>query len=230
MTAKDEAKLSMYRTVILFCNNNLSTINVNAAFLAVLALITTKVSTLLTNETAARKQTKGVAQDKGTQRATLCLNAFDIASIVFAYATEINNLTLQQAVKFSITDLEKTKDDLLAPTCNNIKKAASDNLAALAGYGIVAATLTTFQTNIDAYSGSVPKPRLAKTAKTTSNKNVKTTFKEIDAILKTRMDKLAPTFRTTAPNFLTEYKEARKIVDPSTGGGKSNTPPDNNPT
>jgi hypothetical protein len=225
MTKKEEARLSMYRTVQQFCNNNLTIINANPAFIAVLALISTKISTLLSNETSARKQTKGVAQDK---RTTLCLNAFDIAAIVFAYATEINNLTLQQAVKFSITDLEKIKDDLLAPTCNNIKKAASDNLTALAGYGIVAATLTAFQANIDAYSGAVPKPRLATTAKTTSNKNVKTTFKEIDAILKSRMDKLAPSFRTTAPNFLTEYKEARKIVDPSTSA-KSTKPKGDTP-
>jgi hypothetical protein len=219
MTAKDEARLSMYRTVIQFCNNNLTIINANAAFVAVLALITSKVSTLLTNETAARKQTKGVAQDKGTQRATLCLNAFDIAATVFAYASEVNNLTLQQLVKFTLTDLEKTKDELLVPTCNNIKKAATDNLAALATYGITAPTLTAFQNNIDLYSGAVPKPRLAKTAKTTSNKNVKATFQEIDTLFKTRMDKLAGSFRTTAPNFLTEYKEARKIIDPGTGGG-----------
>jgi len=226
MTKREEAKLSMYRTVQQFCNNNLTIINTNAAFVAVLALISAKLATLINSETAARKQTKGVAKDKGAQRLNLCLNAFDIAAIVFAYASETNNLTLQQLVNFTFTDLEKTKDELLVPTCNNIKKAASDNLAALATYGITAATLTAFQNNIDLYSGAVPKPRLAKTAKSTSTKNVKATIKEIDSLFKTRMDKLAGSFRTTAPNFLTEYKEARKIVDPSSGGGSDKTKTD----
>lgn len=225
MTKREEAKLSMYRTVQQLCNNNLTIINTNAAFVAVLALISAKISSLITNETSARKQTKGVAKDKGTQRQTLCLQAFEIAGAVYAYATEINNLTLQQSVKFTITDLEKTKDNLLVPTCNNIKKAANDNLAALAPYGIVAATLTAFQANMDDYTGAVPKPRLATTAKSTSSKNVKATFKEIDELLKTRMDKLVPSFRTTAPNFLIEYKEARKIIDPSTGGKTKDTKP-----
>lgn len=228
MTKREEAKLSMYRTVQQFCNNNLAIVNTNAAFVAVLALISAKLATLLTNETAARKKTKGIALDKGSQRTVLCLNAFDIAAAVFAYASEVNNLTLQQIVNFTITDLEKTKDELLVPTCNNIKKAASDNLAALANYGITAASLTAFQNNIDAYNGAVPKPRLAKTAKSTSNKTVKATFKEIDTILKNRMDKLAPSFRTVAPNFLTEYKEARKVIDPGSSGGsereKTDTP------
>jgi hypothetical protein len=175
----------------------------------------TKLATLLTTETAVQKKTKGVAQDKGTLRTTLIQNAYDIASLVFALSNKLKNDTLKQQVDFSITDLERIKDDLLVPTCNNIKTAANNNLVAMADYGITAASLTAFQTNMDNYSGSVAKPRLAITAKTTNNKAVKATIKEINDILKNEMDKTIVAFRTANPNFVAAYFEARKIVDPA---------------
>lgn len=216
MTSRDEAKLSMYRAVSQHCSANATIVNTNLAFKASNISMDAKIATLLTTETSVQKQTKGVAQDKGTLRATVVQSAFDTASQVYAYANKTKNDTLKQIVNYSITDLERIKDDLLIPTCNNIKKAANDNLAALADYGVTAATLTAFQTDMDNYSISVAKPRLAKTQKTTDNKNVKTTMKEIDNILKEEMDKTVVSFRKTNPDFVTKYKEVRKIVDPAT--------------
>ena len=216
MTSREEAKLSMYRAVSQHCSNNTAIVNTNLAFKNSVTTVDAKIATLITSETGAQKKTKGIAEDKGTLRATVVQSAFDTASQVYAYANKSKNETLKQTVNFSITDLERIKDDLLIPTCNNIKKAANDNLAALADYGVTAATLTALQTDMDNYSGSVAKPRLAKTQKTTDNKNVKATMKEIDNILKEEMDKTVVAFRKTNPDFVTKYKEVRKIVDPAT--------------
>lgn len=217
MTAREEAKLSMYRAVSQHCSLNAAIVNTNLAFKSSNTTLDAKIATLLTSETSVQKQTKGVAQDKGTLRATLVLTAFETAAQVSAFATKTKNDTLKQIVNFSMTDLERIKDDLLIPTCNNIKKAANDNLANLADYGVTVASLTAFQTDMDNYSASVAKPRLAKTQKTTDGKNVKAIMKEIDNILKEEMDKTVVNFRKTYPDFVTKYKEVRKIVDPSTG-------------
>ena len=72
---------------------------------------------------------------------------------------------------------------------------------------------------MDNYAGATPKSRLAKTQKTTDNKNVKSVMKDIYDTLKNEMDKTEVVFRAANPNFVTKFTEVRKIVDPATNGG-----------
>lgn len=228
MNKRDESKVSMYKAVEAHCNANQTIIATSVAFLASFNAFVAKLASLFTSESSAQKQTKGVALDKDALKAILIQAAYDIASVVFAYASKSKNETLKQSVNFSITDLDRLKDEFIVPVCTNIKKAANDNLVALADYGVTAAKLTALQTNMDNYASATPKPRLAKTQKTTDNKNVKAVMKEIDDILKNEMDKTVVVFRAANPNFVTKYTEVRKIVDPGTSGGsekiKTDTP------
>lgn len=215
MTAREEAVLSMFRSTQQHCTNNNAIISTNAAFMASFNSFNAQLSTLISTETKAQKKTKGVAKDKETLRAELVQAAYDLAAQIFAYANKQKNQTLKKQVDFSITDLERIKDELLVPTCNNIKTQASSNLTALTDYQVTAATLTAFQKSIDDYSAAVPTPRLAIAAKTADNKLVKATIKEISSILKNEMDKTVVAFRKAHPSFVTEYFEARKIIDPA---------------
>jgi hypothetical protein len=215
MTAREEAVLSMFRSTQQHCTNNNAIISTNAAFMASFNSFNAQLSTLISTETKAQKKTKGVAKDKETLRAELVQAAYDLAAQIFAYANKQKNQTLKKQVDFSITDLERIKDELLVPTCNNIKTQASSNLTALTDYQVTAATLTAFQKSIDDYSAAVPTPRLAIAAKTADNKLVKATIKEISSILKNEMDKTVVAFRKAPPSFVTEYFEARKIIDPA---------------
>ena len=216
MNKRDEAKVSMYKAVEAHCTANQKIIATSVAFLASFTFFGLKLAALLTNESSAQQQTKGVALDKGALKAILIQAAYDIASVVFAYANKVKNETLKQSVNFSITDLERLKDEFIVPVCTNIKAAATAHLAALADYSVTAENLTDLQTHMDNYSGATPNPRLAKTQKTTDNKNVKALMKEIDDILKNEMDKTVVIFRAANPNFVTKYTEVRKIVDPGT--------------
>ena len=224
MNSRQEAKFSMFRAVQLLCNNNLPIINTNIAFTAAFAIFNSKITLLFGSETVVSKQTKGVAVDKGTLKQILCQSAVDLAALVFAYANRTKNETLKQQVNYAKSDIEKIKDDLIVPTCNNIKKAANDNLAALADYGVTAAMITALQTNIDNYNNAVPKPKLVKATKTTETANIKTTIKDIDNVLKNEMDKLVIGFKAANPNFVSDYKNARVIIDPNSGGGTKDKP------
>jgi len=218
MNKREEAKVSMYKSVEAHCNTNQTIIATSVAFLASFNAFVAKLASLFTNETSAQKKTKGVALDKDGLKQVLIQAAYDIASVVFAYASKTKNETLRQSVSFTITDLDRLKDEFIVPVCTNIKAAANTNLTALADYGVTAAKLTALQTAMDNYAGATPKPRLAKTQKTTDNKNVRAIMKEIDDILKNEMDKTVVVFRAANPNFVTKYTEVRKIVDPGTGG------------
>jgi hypothetical protein len=229
MNSRQEAKFSMFRAVQLLCNNNLTIINTNIAFTAAFAIFALKITLLSSSETAVSKKTKGVAMDKGTLKQILCQTAADLAALVFAYANRTKNETLKQQVNYAKSDIEKIKDDLIVPTCNNIKKAATDNLAALADYGVTTAMVTALQTNIDNYNGAVPKPKLVKANKTTETANIKTTIKDIDNVLVNEMDKLVVGFKTANPNFVSDYKNLRVIIDPNSASDKKNKPTGDTP-
>jgi hypothetical protein len=49
-------------------------------------------------------------------------------------------------------------------------------------------------------------------------------FKDVDAILKNKLDKLVLSFRVTNPDFYTNYLNARIIVDLGAGKGPEEEP------
>jgi hypothetical protein len=229
MNARQTAKLAMYRAIELLCNSNATITKKNAAFTAAFAIFVSKIAVLLGSQTVASKQTKGIVTDKKTLKKILAQNAADLAALVFSYATKEKNETLKQIVNYAMSDIEKLAAELVVPTCVNIKKAAEDNLAALADYGVTAAMLTDLQTDMDNFSGASPKPKVAKASKVTENANIKTTIKEIDTLLKDEMDKLLVNFKKDNPDFVSDYHNARVIIDPGSNGGNKKPPTDNKP-
>lgn len=215
MNALQEAKLNMYHAVI---NHG----EANAAILATVPAFDTAFSTfkgfikdLETNVQSEALVISGIATDKQSLREDLCQQATDLAAVVFAYASSINNNTLKEQVNFSLTDLKRLKDDELAPTCRNINNLANDNLAALAPYGITAGTLTTFSTLVDEYDAAVPTTRNAASLRATYRTNIEAGLKKADDILKNQLDKTAVQFKTSNLEFYNTYKNNRIILDPA---------------
>lgn len=215
MNSRNESKLNMYRTVKQICDDNATTVATNVAFLAAFNSFKAKLSSLITSVTAESQVIRGIAVDKNVLRKNLCQSATDISAIIFAYASSINNNTLKQSVNFSFSDFYKTKDELIAPTAQNIHTIATTNATALVPYGISPAMLTSFQTAINDYSASVPKPRTALSVKATFTKNIRVLINDIDLVLKDQMDKIIPAFKPSKPDFYNSFKSARIIIDPS---------------
>lgn len=215
MTSRQEAKLNMYRTVQLHCNNNSAITVLNAAFTTAFTAFNAKVSSIISTATSESQVITGVAIDKTVLKKNLCQSAADMAALVYAFASSTNNNTLKQEVNYAYTDFFRLKDDLVAPTAQNIHNAATANLAALAPFGITAAMLSALQTTITNYSTSVPTPRNAKAIKATFTQNIKQLIKETDDILKNQLDKLSVSFKTARPDFYSTYLNARIIIDPS---------------
>lgn len=205
----------MFRVTSKVCDDNQTTVDTNIAFKNAHTALKGKISGILTIEQILQTAISGISQDKSAAKQALCETAADIAGIVFAFAVANNNNTLKQQVNISKTELLKKRDDQVAPACVAIKTAASDNLAALADYGIDATMLTNFQSLIDNYSGDVPLPTQAKGYIATQRKNQKQLINDASAILKLIMDKTISFFKTSAPDFVSTYKQARVILDPA---------------
>lgn len=215
MNAKQEAKLSMCQGVQVHLDDNASIIAANTAFQTAFNNFKTKVAGVVSTTQLTDLALTGLSVSKKTSKQGMCQLAADIAGIVYAFADATGNSALKAEVDYSLSDLLKVKDSLVAPRCQNIHDKAVENKAALADYGITNAMVTALQAAINSYTETIPKPRAAVSNRKTLNANIVQLFKEIDAILLNQMDKLVITFRTAHPDFVSTYFNVRRITDPA---------------
>jgi hypothetical protein len=218
MERKTEAKLNMYRAVANHCNANPAIVATVPAFQTAVTALNANISTILSTAQMEVQVISGITADKSALKESLAQQAADIAAIVFAFASSTNNNTLKEQVKFSFREILRIKDDLIAPTCLNIHDAANANLAALAAYGITAATLTAFNNAITNYSAAVPSPRNAVSLRAAYKKDITNLIKQTDKLLKEQLDKLSVQFKTANTEFYNAYKSNRVIIDAGAAG------------
>lgn len=214
MNAYQEAKTNMYRAVELLCDNNAAIVALVVAFQTAFTNFKGKIAQIISTTQNKDVVLTGIAADKTVSKLALCRTAADVAAIIYAFATATANNTLKQEVNYSFDDLKKTRDDQLAPRCQNIHDRGFENRADLTDYGITTATLTGLQNAINAYAAETPKPRAAVSHRKTLNANLKQLFKEADEILVEQMDKLVVAFKPAHPEFVAEYEANRIIIDP----------------
>jgi hypothetical protein len=219
MNATQESKLNMYRSTQKHCTDNTAIVKTVPAFETALNVFNVKLSAIIAATQQEDLVTKGITVDKSEAKKTLCRLTTDIAAPIFAYASATANNKLKQEVNFSFSDLLRTKDDVMAPRCQNIKDIGTANVDALKPYGITAAGLDALQTEIDNYQVKVPTPRNSGAQKKTIRENIKNLIKETDIVLKEQLDKTIVGFKATNPDFIYTYKANRIIIDP----GKSTT-------
>ena len=224
----------MYRTVQMICDDNTSIFSTNPAFVTAYKNYVTNITKIISEATNDSVVTTGVAIDKSVARKNLCQTATDVAALVFAFATTTQNNTLRESINYSYTDLLRINDEFLVPTTTTIFNAANDNFTDVESFGVSRTVLDKLQKNIDDYNSSVTKPRKAISIKATHTRNLVQLEKQTDSILKNQLDKLVISFKADAPDFVSDYKNGRIIVDAPTSvtqiRGKVLNASDNSPS
>jgi len=222
MTDPQENKLSMYRAVITVLDNNA------AEYAGVTALVT-QVGNLHSSVDLigqlAQTQTAnitGVTLDKAMLQGQMVDMALRVAGALKAFASTGNNATLLQQADINKSTFTRARDDLRDDIAQQIHALANTNIAALAPFGITAATLSALQTRIDAYIAAIGSPRVARVKIKTATELLETEFARTDMILNDRIDGLIEQFKDSGTNFYADYKNARRIVNT---GGPSAPPP-----
>ena len=134
-----------------------------------------------------------------------------------SYANVVNNPELLESIKYSASDLKKSRDTDVVGICNTVLAKATANAAAIVTYGVTAAMITELQAAITAYSATLAKPMAAKSQTKTATENLTKLFKEADDLLTKRLDLDIELFKTSKPDFYSQYKTARIVI--STAGG-----------
>jgi hypothetical protein len=216
MTSKQESKLNMYNAVLSFSAANTTIIATIPAYPIVVTAFTNKTQAIDAMAQLEATVISGITINKADLKKALCQTGANTAAAGYAYATFINDPILKEKFNYSYSDLFRLKDDELTIIVQNLHNDASDIVTELEPYGVTAATLTAFQTEIGNYNTSVPSPRNAAAQRKAYKEQLKTLFKEADKLLKEQMDKLAQQYKTTNTEFYNTYKNNRKIIDAPT--------------
>jgi hypothetical protein len=158
--------------------------------------------------------TKGVTQDTILIREAMTNMALKCANATMAYANVTNNNTLKALVNFTKSKLDALKKEDVDDVCEGIHDATDANIAAVAAYGVTAADVTDLQTAIGLYRTATQNPRQALISKSQAIKQAKGLVKDIiDNLLTGQLDVMVNTLKSTNPEFVSGYYQAREVID-----------------
>lgn len=216
MTNQQESRLSMYLT---FRDFQASYTAITNPLPNYITNSTTFVNTIPQIQAIAEQQKiskKGVTDNKNNLKETLIVMTADYARKLGVYAKFTNNATLAQEVKFSESKLRQIADTAVKDYAQIVYDRAQTNVAALATYGITAATQTTLLNAINAYNASIGKPGVSRNESGQNTKQLEALFKTADAAL-ANMDAAVEIVRLTQVAFYNSYKNARKVIETGIG-------------
>jgi hypothetical protein len=219
MNNTQEDKLKMYYVVKNTCEKYQATWVTNAVFATTYNLWVAKIPLIEQNRDFQTSATTGVTTDTTAKRLTMIDKALFMANRLQSLANVTNNAELLESVQYTATDLKKGRGIDVIGICNAILAKANANAPSLVNYGVTAAMITDLQAAITAYSTSLAKPKAAISQTKTATENLAALFKESYDLLTKRLDLDIELFKTSKPDFYSQYKTARIVI--SKGGSAS---------
>ena len=219
MNANQINKLNMFEAVTAFLANTQATWTSIAAIGTAKTELDGKITAIRTERQKQEKDASGLVKERKLLRDTLMRQTLKVSGALMAYASAVNNAELMGVVDYPPSELGKARDNIFYDKARIIYEAAQPLATQLAGYNIVAADITQFQTLLGQFLVAIPKRRNATAVSKSATTAIGGLFKDTDAILKNKLDKLVLSFRVTNPDFYTNYLNARIIVDLGAGKG-----------
>lgn len=180
MNINQEDKFSMYYEVKNTCEKYQTTWTTNAVFAATYNLWVAKIPLIEQNRDAQTLETTGITTDKTAKRNSMTEKTLFMINRLQSYANVVNNPELLESIKYSASDLKKSRDTDVVGICNTVLAKSNANAAAIVTYGVTAAMITELQAAITAYSATLAKPKAAKSQTKTATENLTKLFKEAD--------------------------------------------------
>lgn len=204
----------MYRSTRTCCTDHQVMINTNPALKAAVVLLGTKLDAIEAQYAKLASVITGLTAEKDRLKEEMVRKAANIASLLFAFAEATGDANLQSQSDFSVSDLGRARTEEIADVCAALHGLAATRSDELAGYGLTPVLLDALSDAIDDYRLLVEKPRAAKAAQTGARRILDELFREADAVLRKRVDKLMVLLRDAYPEFFEVYKASRVIFNP----------------
>ena len=189
----------------------------NAPITATKTVLSSKIDLLAVQVAVQLLNTTGVTADKDSSRATLESLIYSMGASLCSYAGASGMGDLYNRCHYSRTDLSRFRDAELVGICTNLAADATANLAALAPYGIVAATVTALNTANGNFGAIMKNPTEAISKRTVSTAKIAEIIPDIMVnVLEKRLDNDIEMLAATQPAFVNGYGTLRLINDSPT--------------
>jgi hypothetical protein len=154
-----------------------------------------------------------VTDAKDTAKKTLATLASELGGKASVLAEILADLPAAALLNQSYSDIYYATDADARDYSANLLKAATDlDSADLLNYGVTAKDLTDLNAALETYKSKMGTPRAAIVEHKAATDQLPALFDGLRTAF-SRLDRLAPSFRTSAPAFLAAYEAARIIVD-----------------
>jgi hypothetical protein len=174
-------------------------------------LLTNKLRTIGEQYAIQLLNPAGITENKEFTRQVLEDQAFIICAAVGGYANIAGKKELFRITNFTKTDLARFRDAQLLGECVNINRETNIEIANLAPYGILPATLTAFTTAMNNYSAAMKNPTGAIAKRKAATDKLAVLLPEAIEILAMRLDKLIVALTASQPAFVDIYNNVRTI-------------------
>lgn len=188
----------------------------NAPMVTTMGLIRNNINAIQAERAIQEGGTQGFTADKAQKREALSNAIIVIAGALHAYASVGGNAMLKKDSNILPSKLERAKDTEVHYLGTKILELATTNLLALAPYGVLQATLDDLESKIDAYRLVLESPMQQKDRIRAATVRIETLISETENLWADRIDRPIIMYKSSHPEFITQYFEARLIKDSPT--------------
>ncbi|MBM3435562.1 MAG: carboxypeptidase regulatory-like domain-containing protein [Bacteroidetes bacterium] len=181
-----------------------------AALVTLLGLLITDIRNLHSVQVV---DNTGITVVKSDVRRQLTDAMLMVIYAVEAHAIFTNDPQLQSSVSYTLTELIKLRDNVLADTALSIYNIAWPIRVALAARKLTEADITKVNELQQQYAALISEPRFALGKSMSATKDIREKMAQIDDLLKNKIDRTIKIFKTDHPDFIDQYFVAREIID-----------------
>lgn len=213
MNSNQENKLNMYESVSKVFEQYKTTWNTFAPIADAHSQLLQKLQIIRQYRLTQESDTTGITIDTHALIGNLISATLKVSAALVAHATLNNNNELLKSVKFTRSQLLTCRDNILADRVNLIYNKALPLTTDLALWNVTPADISALSGLNAQYLSAIPAKRTAIAGVKNATLNIRTTFREIDTLLKQKFDNYLLIFQTMNPDFYITYKASRMIID-----------------
>ncbi len=223
MTRKQSNYLRMADTVLPVLEKNNAVWSKSKPFSAGDAVARAERATIGSASQGQQLRSDGITEDLEELSDEAIDQAARLGRLAQAYALDKdNNNTLFRQMQVNASELDRMSDSELPALLTDIHQrmvalAAEDDTVGK-DYGLTEEALKSLDGAIAAYKAAIGSPRVAISERATHTAAIPAALKKMRQAF-AKMDRLVELFAESAPGFVSDYRNARVVVDLGGGGG-----------
>ena len=231
MDTKLTNRVTMFKTVTAFLDDNSSVWNTMAPLQAAVTQFKARIASI---DTTAQQQEapNGATDDKAEARDALEDVLFLACEALGVLAHTNNDNDLSALTDVTRTSLDRMGAEELSNRATSVLAAANARKTDLVALQVTQANLDELDQALQDFNAAKSGPRTATAARAVQTESLPLLVREASGILRNQIDRMVSLFKRSNPGFVSGYQNARAIVDrAATHKTKTaTTPPPNPPT